>query len=91
MSLPYTRAMVSAAISGELRGVETKRHPIFNLDVPVSCPGVPNDVLDPQSTWPDPDAYERQARELAQMFAKNFDRFAASLPPEVLAAGPVVV
>jgi phosphoenolpyruvate carboxykinase (ATP) len=91
MSLPYTRAMVSAAISGELRGVETKRHPIFNLDVPVSCPGVPDDVLDPQSTWPDPDAYERQARELAQMFAKNFDRFAASLPPEVLAAGPVVV
>jgi phosphoenolpyruvate carboxykinase (ATP) len=89
MSLPYTRAMVKAATSGELRNVATKRHPIFNVDVPVSCPGVPDEVLDPQATWPDPDAYEKQARELAQMFVKNFDRFAASLPSAVLQAGPV--
>jgi phosphoenolpyruvate carboxykinase (ATP) len=54
----------------------------------VSCPGVPSEVLDPQSTWDDPQAYEDKARGLAQMFVKNFDRFAADLPPEVVEAGP---
>jgi phosphoenolpyruvate carboxykinase (ATP) len=89
MDLPATRAMVEAATSGALRKVETRRHPIFNLDVPVSCPGVPDEVLDPQQTWADPLAYEEQARELALMFVKNFERFADSLPPEVVQAGPV--
>jgi phosphoenolpyruvate carboxykinase (ATP) len=89
MSLPHTRAMVKAATSGALKGVETTRHPIFNVDVPVSCPGVPDEVLDPKSTWADPEAYDQQARELALMFAKNFDRFAADVPAEVNAAGPI--
>ncbi|MDQ3982043.1 MAG: phosphoenolpyruvate carboxykinase (ATP), partial [Actinomycetota bacterium] len=88
MSLPATRAMVRAATSGALDGVDTKTHPIFNLEVPVSCPGVPDDVLDPQSTWSDPEAYEDQARELARMFVKNFERFVDSVPPEVVDAGP---
>jgi phosphoenolpyruvate carboxykinase (ATP) len=89
MDLPSTRAMIEAATSGALRNVETKRHPIFNLEVPVSCPGVEDQVLDPQQTWDDPAAYEEQARELARMFVKNFERFADSLPPEVTQAGPV--
>ena len=89
MDLPSTRAMVQAALRGDLDDVETRRHPIFNLDVPVSCPGVTDDVLDPQSTWADPAAYEEQARELARMFVKNFERFADSVAPEVLKAGPV--
>ena len=89
MSLPLTRAMVDAALSGALDDVPTKRHPIFNLEVPLSCPGVPDDVLDPQSTWSDKDAYDEKARELARMFVKNFERFADAAPPEVLAAGPV--
>jgi phosphoenolpyruvate carboxykinase (ATP) len=88
MDLPSTRAMVQAALAGELDDIETRRHPIFNLDVPVSCPGVPDDVLDPKSTWADPNAYEEQARELARMFAKNFERFADSVAPEVAKAGP---
>jgi phosphoenolpyruvate carboxykinase (ATP) len=88
MDLKHTRSMVRAAVAGTLDGVETKRHRIFNLDVPVSCPDVPDDVLDPQSTWRDPRAYEDKARELAQMFVKNFDRFAADLPPRVVEAGP---
>jgi phosphoenolpyruvate carboxykinase (ATP) len=88
MDLKHTRALVRAAVAGGLDGVETKRHPIFNLDVPVSCPDVPNEILDPQSTWDDPRAYEDKARGLAQMFVKNFDRFAADLPPEVVEAGP---
>jgi phosphoenolpyruvate carboxykinase (ATP) len=89
MDLPSTRAMVHAALAGELDEVETRRHPIFNLDVPVSCPGVDDDVLDPQSTWADPEAYEEHARELARMFRKNFERFADSVAPEVTKAGPV--
>lgn len=89
MDLPSTRAMVEAAISGALKEIETKRHPIFNLEVPVSCPGVDERVLDPQSTWGDPVAYEEQARELARMFVKNFERFADSVPAEVVQAGPV--
>ena len=89
MDLPSTRAMVQAALAGELDDVETRRHPIFNLDVPVSCPGVPDEVLDPKSTWPDANAYDEQARELARMFAKNFERFADSVAPEVAKAGPI--
>jgi len=88
MDLPSTRAMVEAATSGALRDVATKTHPIFNLEVPVSVPGVPDEVLDPQSTWADPAAYEGQARELARMFVKNFERFAESVPAEVIKAGP---
>jgi phosphoenolpyruvate carboxykinase (ATP) len=89
MDLPTTRAMVTAATSGELKNVETRKHPIFNLDVPVSCPGVPTEVLDPQSTWPDKEAYEIKARELARMFAENFERFKETVPAEVTKAGPV--
>jgi phosphoenolpyruvate carboxykinase (ATP) len=89
MDLAHTRAMIQAAAAGELDEVEVKRHPIFNLDMPVSCPGVPDRVLNPESTWNDPEAYEEQARELARMFAKNFERFEGTVRPEVVAAGPV--
>ena len=89
MDLPSTRAMVEAATNGALRGVQTKRHPIFNLEVPVSCPGVDERLLDPQQTWEDPVAYDEQARELARMFVKNFERFVDSVPTEVVEAGPV--
>ena len=90
MSLPLTRAMVTAATSGKLRDVETRKHPIFNVDVPVSCPGVPDEVLDARSTWDDPQAYDEKARELALMFVKNFERFADDVDPSVIAAGPIV-
>ncbi|MGH2735592.1 MAG: phosphoenolpyruvate carboxykinase (ATP), partial [Actinomycetota bacterium] len=88
MNLEHSRAMVGAALSGLLDAVETRRHPIFNVDVPVECPGVPNEVLDPQGTWDDPEAYETQARELARMFSENFERFKDAVPPEVVKAGP---
>ena len=88
MDLTHTRALVDAATSGVLDRVETRHHPILNLDMPVSCPGVPEQLLDPRSTWDDYDAYEAKARELAQMFADNFDRFKDDVPPEVVKAGP---
>ena len=88
IDIDHTRAMIRAATSGALDGVDTVGHPIFNLDVPVSCPGVPREVLDPRSTWDDADAYDEQAQELARMFVKNFESFADSVPAEVVAAGP---
>ncbi len=88
MDLKYTRAMVKAATAGLLNDVETRLHPIFNIEVPVSCPGVPSEVLDPQSTWDDKDAYEVEARQLARMFADNFEKFVDTVPAEVVKAGP---
>ena len=88
MDIDHTRAMVSAATHGELDDVPTKTHDVFNLDVPLECPGVPSEVLDPRSTWADPDAYDEKARELAQMFIKNFERFVEHVSEETLKAGP---
>jgi len=88
MDLAHTRAMVNAVTSGALDDVETKRNRIFNVDVPVTCPGVPDEVLDPRQTWSDPNEYDAQARELARMFAKNFEQYRSSVPPAVAEAGP---
>ncbi|MFS8641055.1 MAG: phosphoenolpyruvate carboxykinase (ATP) [Symbiobacteriaceae bacterium] len=87
MKLPFTRAMIRAALRGDLDGVEHRVDPIFGLAVPTACPGVPAEVLDPRSTWPDPEAYDRQARELAARFAENFRRF-EGVSEEIKAAGP---
>jgi phosphoenolpyruvate carboxykinase (ATP) len=88
ISLDYTRAMVRAAVAGELDGVETKRHPVFNLEFPLSCPGVPSELLDPAACWDDPEAYQIQAKELARMFVENFESFSDEVPPGVVEAGP---
>jgi phosphoenolpyruvate carboxykinase (ATP) len=80
--------MVIAATNGDLDDVVTKRHDIFNLEVPVECPGVPNDVLDPRSTWADKDVYDKKAQELARMFVKNFERFVGYVPDSVTESGP---
>ena len=88
MDLPVTRALIRAAAAGLLDDVASKRHPIFNLEVPVSCPGVPDEVLDAESTWPAKRAKEEKARELARMFSDDFQRFADAVPPEVTRAGP---
>ena len=57
--------MIRAALRGELDGVEHRVDPVFGFAVPTACPGVPSEVLDPRATWSDPEAYDRQARELA--------------------------
>jgi phosphoenolpyruvate carboxykinase (ATP) len=88
MKLSLTRAMIGAALSGQLDTVTYERDPVFNLDVPVSCPGVPGDVLSPKGTWSDKAAYDAQAQKLAKMFTENFKRFEATASPAVKAAGP---
>jgi phosphoenolpyruvate carboxykinase (ATP) len=74
ISIAHTRAIVRAVIEGRLRDVETRSHPIFGVHVPVSVPGVPDSVLDPRGSWPDPDAYDREARRLQEMFEENIGR-----------------
>jgi len=88
MRIAHTRAMIAAALFGALDAVEYRRDPLFAVDVPVSCPGVPDGVLVPRATWPDPAAYDRQASQLARMFADNFKTFEDSADPAVRAAGP---
>nr|MBA2601882.1 phosphoenolpyruvate carboxykinase (ATP) [Actinomycetota bacterium] len=91
IDLPTTRRIVRAAISGELNDVETKRDPIFNLAIPVSCPGVPEEILDPRATWSNEEDYEAKARDLAQRFHKNFDTFSGAVSQPVKDAGPAPV
>jgi phosphoenolpyruvate carboxykinase (ATP) len=89
MNLPYTRAMVNAAIDGRLSDIETRNHPVFRVAMPVSCPGVPSELLNPRGLWSDADAYDRAAIELAARFQENFARF-GDVDPSIAAAGPLV-
>jgi phosphoenolpyruvate carboxykinase (ATP) len=88
ISIAHTRAIVAAALSGTLDGVPTVTERFFGLDVPTSCPGVPDGVMDARASWPDPAAYDDQARLLAAMFSDNFRAFAADVSEQVRAAGP---
>ena len=87
MNLTYTRAMVSAALNGEIDKVPIKHHSTFNLDMPSSCPGVPDEVLDPRNTWSDKDRYDAAAKRLATLFIKNFEKF-GNVSKEIVQAGP---
>lgn len=89
MNLAYTRAMVKAALDGDLDAVEYEEDPIFRLAVPKSCPDVPSSVLNPRTTWKDPAAYDVKAKELANRFAENFAQF-EGVASEVRDAGPNV-
>jgi phosphoenolpyruvate carboxykinase (ATP) len=88
MKLSYTRAMINAALNGELDNAEYVKDPVFGVEVPTSVPGVPNEILNPRNTWSDKDAYDAQARKLAAMFVKNFEQFAAQTPANILSAAP---
>lgn len=89
INIADTRAIVRAALSGGLDQVPTFRDEIFRLDVPEHVPGVSDTILRPRDTWQDKDAYDRQARKLASMFAENFEKnFQAQVSEDVAAAGP---
>jgi phosphoenolpyruvate carboxykinase (ATP) len=88
MPIQATRALLHAALSGRLDGAVYRTDQTFGFEVPVSVPGVDSSLLDPRSTWRDPAAYDAKARELAQMFRENFERF-SDVSPEVAGAGPM--
>ncbi len=89
-NIAFSRAAVAAAVDGTIDDVEYRTDPIFGFEVPTECPGIPSEVLDPKSTWDDPDAYDVTARDLARLFADNFERFTDEASAEVAAAGPKV-
>jgi len=88
MSIQHTRALINAALNGELDNVEFIREPFFGLEIPVRVPGVPREVLNPRETWQDKDAYDTTARKLAGMFRENFRRFEDGVAPEVTNSMP---
>ncbi len=90
MSLKYTRAMITAAMNGELNSAEYVPHPVFGVLVPQSVPGVPAEVLNPRDTWADKEAYDKKASELAGLFNKNFEKYAAQASEEIKSAAPKV-
>ena len=87
MPIDATRALLRAALEGDLGDVRYRVDEVFGFDVPVTVPGVQPSLLEPRLTWADPDAYDVKARELAEMFRRNFERF-DGISPRVAAAGP---
>ncbi|PTM05322.1 MAG: phosphoenolpyruvate carboxykinase (ATP) [Bacteroidetes bacterium] len=90
MKLKYTRAMITAALNGELDNVEFKNHEVFGLAMPTECPNVPQEILFPRNTWADKDAYDDTANKLAEKFVKNFEKFADNASDEILAGAPKI-
>lgn len=90
MKLSYTRAMITAALEGKLDDVSYEVHPVFGMMMPITCSGVPAEVLNPRNTWTDKDAYDAQAKNLAQQFIKNFEKYASGANEEILAAAPKI-
>jgi phosphoenolpyruvate carboxykinase (ATP) len=88
MKIGVSRAVVAAALSGALDAVRFSPDPVFKVEVPEECPGVPRELLKPRQTWPDGRGYDAKARELAALFKKNFEQYAAECSPEVRDAGP---
>ena len=90
MSLKHTRAMITAALNGELDDVSYTTHEVFGLKMPATCPNVPTDVLSPKNTWEDKAAYDTKAYHLAEQFVKNFEQFAENANEEIMAAAPKI-
>lgn len=88
IKLAYTRAMITAALRGDLNKVEFQKHEVFGLMMPVSCPGVPSEILNPRNTWTDKNAYDAKANQLANEFVKNFEKYADQTKQEILDAAP---
>jgi phosphoenolpyruvate carboxykinase (ATP) len=88
ISIHYTRSMLNAALSGELLNAEYTTDPVFGFQMPKSCPGVPDDVLNPALAWPSQETYMERYRELASRFIDNFKKYAEECSPGVQSAGP---
>jgi len=90
MSLPHTRALITAALSGALDKVEYESHPVFGVHMPTQCPGVPDSILNPRNTWTDKDAYDTKTAELADAFNKNFKKFENKAAADIINAAPKI-
>ena len=90
ISIRLTRALLNAALTGKLDALSYSKDPVFGFEVPTECPGVPDEVLTPSSSWGDKDEYDRRYKDLAMRFKENFAKFTDSTPQEVVEAGPRV-
>ena len=88
ISIKHTRALLNAALTGQLASVEYIQDPIFGFEVPRTCPGVPDDVLQPWSSWPNREEYDKKYKQLAQKFIENFKKFETHTTDEIRDAGP---
>ena len=89
MKLGYTRAMVTAALTGEIEKGEFVTDPTFGVKVPTKIEGVPSELLIPENTWEDKAAYRASCEKLAKSFVENFKKY-DRMSPEVVAAGPEI-
>jgi phosphoenolpyruvate carboxykinase (ATP) len=90
MKLKYTRAMITAALDGELDSVPFINHDVFGIAIPQECPNVPAEILNPRNTWEDKALYDVKAVELAHKFKANFEKFEEFANEEILAGGPLI-
>ena len=90
IKLKYTRAMIAAALNNELDYVAYDAHPVFGFMIPVTCPNVPAEILQPRNTWDDKNNYDKKAKNLATLFVANFEKYAEGVSEEILKAAPVV-
>ena len=86
--LSLTRAMIKAALNGQLDNIPMETDGHFNFLMPVGCPGVPSGILNPRNTWEDRDGYDRKAKQLALEFHTNFEKYRKGTDVEVVNAGP---
>jgi len=91
MKLKYTRSMITAAMNGALDNAACEPHPVFGILMPNTVPDVPTEILVPRNTWADKEAYDKKANELAQLFVKNFAKYADQANEEIRSAAPVVM
>lgn len=91
MKLSYTRAMITAALTGKLDNVSYEKLPVFELEFPTSCENVPSEILNPRETWADKVAYDEKANSLAGQFVKNFEKYADQTSDAIKNAAPKVL
>jgi phosphoenolpyruvate carboxykinase (ATP) len=91
MKLSYTRAMITAALNGDLNKVEYKTHKVFGVEMPLECPNVPSNVLNPKNTWENKQDYDKKANHLAEEFNNNFEQYESEANIEILEAAPKVI
>lgn len=90
ISIKHTRALLDAALTGKLASVDYYRDSVFGFEVPRSCPGIPDSVLEPWSSWSSRAEYDKKYVQLAHRFIENFAKFSDVMPREVVEAGPRV-
>ena len=88
INLDYTRAMISAVLDNKLSDVQFTKDPVFGMMIPLSCTGVPSEILIPKNTWADKTGYDLKAKQLAQLFITNFEKYKDGVSAEIIAASP---